>query len=147
MRIAPLYTLFAAAAIVLNLLVQAALTRLVPGPFSFWVALAGGTGAGLLLKYHLDKQYIFRARHLVRAGELGRSFLLYSLAGLLTTAVFWGTQLAFHRSFPAWPGAKYLGGTLGLILGYLWKYQLDKRHAFASSAPSVPVTPSQSAPP
>jgi len=131
MKLAIAYASFAAIAITVNLLVQALVTALDPTPYRFWSALAAGTAAGLVVKYLLDKQYIFRADHLTRPVELGHSFLRYAASGLLTTAIFWGMQLAFHHGLPGVAGAKYLGGALGLTLGYLWKYRLDRRFAFA----------------
>ncbi len=142
MKTALLYTLFAVVAIATNLGVQAAVTAVTPAAAGFWLALAAGTGAGLVVKYLLDKHHIFRADHLVRASEIGRSFLLYALTGVLTTAVFWGFQIGFHLAMPAWPGAKYLGALTGLTIGYVAKYQLDKRHAFAARPSRIP-SPSQ----
>lgn len=138
MKIALLYTLFAIVAIAANLGVQAGVTAVTPPAAGFWIALGAGTATGLVVKYLLDKHYIFRARHLVRVHEVGRSFLLYSLTGLLTTAVFWGFQIGFHLAIPTWPGAKYLGAVTGLTIGYLWKYRLDKRHAFAPGQEPLP---------
>ena len=133
MKLAAAYTLFAAIAIAVNLGTQMVVGRLDPTQFSFWTALMAGTGTGLIVKYVLDKQYIFRARHITRAADVGRSFVQYAATGLLTTAVFWGSQLAFYHGIPGWGTAKYVGGALGLTIGYIWKYQLDKRFAFAKT--------------
>ncbi len=51
--------------------------------------------------------------------------------GVATTAVFWGTELAFVALFgEAWALA---GGGLGLAFGYLAKYRLDRRFVFAGA--------------
>lgn len=131
MKLAIAYTLFAAIAIAVNLLTQAAVTAIDPTPFRFWTALVAGTGTGLVVKYVLDKQFIFRAHHITKASDIGRSFATYATTGLLTTGVFWGMQLLFHHTF-AFPAAKYVGGAIGLIIGYIWKYRLDRRFTFAS---------------
>ncbi len=132
MKLAAAYAFFAAIAIAVNLLVQLVVTAIDPTPFRFWSALVAGTGAGLVVKYLLDKQYIFRAHHIRALPDLGRSFFRYAATGLLTTGIFWGLQLAFHHGFPGWSAAKYIGGAIGLTLGYLWKYRLDRRFAFSS---------------
>jgi putative flippase GtrA len=131
MRLAAVYAAFAVVSIAVNLLTQGFVTVLDPTPWSFWTALFAGTGAGLVVKYLLDKQYIFRAHHITRPAELGRNFLRYASTGLATTAVFWGIQVAFHLGFPSWPDAKYAGGAIGLTLGFVWKYHLDRRYVFA----------------
>lgn len=90
--------------------------------------MAVGTLAGLLVKYVLDKLYIFH----YTAGSLfedGRTFILYSCMGLFTTLVFWGTELAFDMLFEA-RSSRYLGAAVGLGLGYWLKYHLDKRFVF-----------------
>ena len=53
-----------------------------------------GTLAGLVLKYLLDKRWIFADRETGAAAH-GRKFTLYTLMGVVTTAIFWGTETAF----------------------------------------------------
>jgi putative flippase GtrA len=87
-----------------------------------------GTLAGLVVKYILDKKYIFY--HMPKnKKEDGIKFLLYSLMGVFTTLIFWGFEIAFdylsdHKN------AKYLGAVIGLSIGYIVKYYLDKRFVF-----------------
>ena len=132
-RRATLYTAFAAVATLANLGAQALMHALLPpqnegiGP-SYWFALAIGTGVGLVVKYLLDKRWIFFD---VSAGFAAhrRRFSLYTVTGLLTTAIFWGTQTAFFLL----AGSQimlYLGGALGLMVGYVVKYYLDRRFVF-----------------
>ena len=59
----------------------------------------------------------------------GQIFILYTIMGLLTTAIFWGFELLFHVLFDS-REMRYLGGCLGLAIGYLSKYHLDKRFVF-----------------
>lgn len=132
MKLALQYILFAIIATAANFLTQAAVTAVDPTPFKFWSALVCGTGVGLVVKYILDKQFIFQASHLTRPADIGKSFLRYAFTGLLTTAIFWGLELGFHHAFPTWPAAKYVGGAIGLAIGYVWKYQLDRRFTFAT---------------
>ncbi len=131
LSIAALYSLFAAAATALNLGTQWALVRLWPWGLRGFAALVAGTGAGLLLKYVLDKRWIFG----FTASSFGRDaqrFLLYTGSGVATTALFWGIELACIGIFRA-PWARYVGGALGLCAGYSAKYLLDRRFVFATA--------------
>ena len=132
-RLSLLYLLFAVIATACNLGAQALVHEaLPPGPgtagFAYWFALGVGTGAGLVVKYVLDKRWIFLDRSTGVANH-GRKFSLYTLMGVATTVIFWGMQTAF---FMIWESREmlYLGGALGLAIGYLVKYQLDKRFVF-----------------
>jgi putative flippase GtrA len=93
-----------------------------------------GTGVGLVIKYLLDKRYIFRFQT-QSAAQDGKLFVLYTCMGIATTAVFWATEWMFH----VWFGSdfmRYVGACLGLTVGYITKYWLDKRYVFVSSQPN-----------
>lgn len=99
-----------------------------PAEVEIYTALLAGTGAGLIVKYVLDKRFIFAfvtrsARHNIR------TFVLYSIMGISTTAIFWGFELFFEFVL-AFRGARYVGGLLGLVIGYTTKYALDRRFVF-----------------
>lgn len=135
-RISMLYALFGAMAAGGNLSVQA-LAHLIwtPAPgradAAYWCALVFGTGVGLVVKYLLDKRWIFEDRSSGVAAH-GRRFALYTLMGASTTVIFWGLQTS---CFLIWGTQTMLlvGGGLGLAIGYLVKYQLDKRFVFDRS--------------
>lgn len=128
MKIAAIYALLAAIAIAINIAAQALLVWLYTGFASIALSMLVGTGAGLIVKYVLDKRYIFRFKA-ENAAHDGRLFLLYSLMGVFTTVIFWCTELAFHFIFQS-VELRYLGGIIGLAIGYLTKYELDKRFVF-----------------
>jgi putative flippase GtrA len=94
------------------------------------VSVLLGTAAGLPLKYVAEKRWIFafRARNLKHDGGL---FVLYSALGAFTTLIFWGIEALFHFWFQSHT-MRYVGGALGLTLGYFIKYQLDKRYVFVA---------------
>jgi len=122
------YALFALISIGVNLGVQYLVGLVYRGSYDIYFALILGTGAGLLVKYLLDKRWIFR----YVSGSLGRgvrTFLLYTLMGIVTTGIFWITELTFHRFVPL-DNARYIGGALGLIAGYTVKYFLDRALVF-----------------
>lgn len=131
-RLAALYGLFAVIATLANLGAQMLAIRLYGGAWAIELSMLAGTLVGLAVKYVLDKRHIFRftSRDLAHDGRL---FVLYSLMGILTTLLFWGTEYAFHWLY-ATDAMRYLGGAIGLVLGYAIKYRLDKRFVFVHGA-------------
>lgn len=132
MKLAPTYLLLAVIATLFNICVQDLFIRVYSGPYGVLLAACGGTGAGLVLKYWLDKRYIFRFRADSVSHE-GRVFLLYTVAGLATTVIFWSFEFGFDYLFNS-REARYTGAALGLGIGYLCKYQLDRRYVFRPAA-------------
>ena len=98
------------------------------GAFHILGSVILGTAVGLIVKYILDKRYIFRF-HPRNAIHDGQTFVLYTVMGLLTTIIFWGFEFGFHQLFET-KEMRYLGGIIGLVIGYLMKYHLDKRYVF-----------------
>jgi len=94
----------------------------------FLLAIITGTTAGLVIKYMLDKKWIFDYQS-VNFREDTRTFFLYSLMGIFTTIVFWGTETIFYIFFK-FDGSQYVGATIGLSFGYDLKYLLDKKYVF-----------------
>lgn len=122
------YAIFALIATAANISAQDLLIRAYSGEFSVIASVTLGTGVGLVVKYILDKRYIFRfqARSV---GHDTRIFALYTVMGMTTTMIFWGFEFGFHHVFET-KEMRYLGGVLGLAIGYLAKYHLDKRYVF-----------------
>lgn len=128
MKLALTYALLALIATAINIATQDLAVRVYGGPFSVLLSMIAGTGTGLVVKYILDKRYIFR----FRARDLGhdsRTFALYTLMGLATTVIFWGFELGFDHLFGS-KEMRYAGGVIGLAIGYVTKYYLDKRYVF-----------------
>ncbi|KIM12826.1 MAG: hypothetical protein KU37_00050 [Sulfuricurvum sp. PC08-66] len=124
------YLAFALLASAANLSVQAISQSLYTQHYSLYVAMFFGTLVGLLVKYNLDKRYIFRYIAL-HQWENSISFVFYSFMGVFTTLIFWGVEILFDRLIDASWGS-YLGATIGLAIGYSIKYQLDKHFVFRS---------------
>lgn len=123
-----LYISFAVLSTGLNLLSQAAVFHIYHGLGDIYLAMGFGTLNGLILKYVLDKKYIFNYQT-QNIKDDSIKFFLYSLMGVVTTILFWAVELGFNHLFdPAY--AKYVGATLGLSLGYFIKYHLDKNFVF-----------------
>jgi len=126
------YGIFALIATAANIGVQDLVTRAYGGAFDILASLIAGTGVGLVVKYVLDKRYIFRFRARGLAHD-SRTFALYTVMGLATTVLFWGFEFGFHFLFQT-KEMRYLGGMIGLAIGYLTKYHLDKRYVFRIEA-------------
>lgn len=126
MRIALLYALFCAVAIVVNIGSQDLALRL--WPTGIWFSIIVGTGTGLVVKYLLDKRFIFRFKP-QNVSHDSRTFVLYTVMGVVTTAIFWGFEYGFWHAFGT-AQMRYLGGVIGLVIGYLAKYHLDRNFVF-----------------
>ena len=127
-KIALLYSLFAGLSTVVNIGSQMLSMLIYSGAYAVEISIFMGTLAGLPLRYFLEKRYIFsfESKNIKHDGQL---FVLYSFMGVFTTAIFWGTEYAFHLIFTT-DVMRYIGGVLGLTIGYYVKYQLDKRFVF-----------------
>ena len=122
------YSLFAVLATIANIASQDLFLRVYAGPFALFLSIGIGTAVGLVTKYLLDKRYIFRYRTSGMAHE-SKIFMLYTMMGIFTTVIFWAFEFGFHFIFDD-KIMRYLGGIIGLALGYWIKYQLDKKYVF-----------------
>ncbi|CRM72150.1 GtrA family protein [Pseudomonas sp. 8 R 14] len=129
-KLAFYYAIFALIATAANIGAQDFVIRNYSGAFDILASVVVGTGVGLVVKYVLDKRYIFRFRARNVAHDT-HTFVLYSIMGLATTVIFWGFEFGFNHIFET-KGMRYLGGVIGLTIGYLTKYHLDKRYVFRS---------------
>jgi hypothetical protein len=111
-----------------NIGAQDIVIRSYRGAFSISASVALGTGVGLIVKYLLDKRYIFRFKPR-NALDDGYTFTLYVLMGVVTTVIFWSFEAGFQYAFHT-KELRYLGGVIGLVVGYVAKYRLDKRYVF-----------------
>ena len=126
------YAIFALIATAANIGAQDLVIRTYSGAFDILASVVVGTGVGLVVKYILDKRYIFRFRARNVAHDT-QTFALYTVMGLATTVNFWGFEFGFHHIFET-KEMRYLGGVIGLAIGYLTKYHLDKRYVFRTEA-------------
>ncbi|WP_118182341.1 GtrA family protein [Paraburkholderia phosphatilytica] len=134
MTIAILYALFACLSTASNIAVQAIAVRAYPGPYSIPLSVACGTAVGLVVKYALDKRWIFRWKAKNVQHDAG-TFLLYTSTGVFTTAIFWGSEFLFQHHFHT-EAMRYVGAVVGLAIGYVTKYRMDKAFVFAAERAS-----------
>jgi len=125
------YMGFAVLATLANLTTQRLVLLTGDAPSIYAAALAAGTLVGLVLKYLLDKRWIFNepARGL-RADA--QQFTAYTTMGLVTTAIFWGVETAFWWIWGT-DLMREIGAILGLSVGYIAKFFLDRHYVFTQS--------------
>ena len=122
------YSFFALIATIINLFTQFISLAIYSQNFSLYIAMFFGTLTGRIAKYILDKKYIFY--YVVKdKKENSQKFILYSIMGVFTTLIFWGFEIGFDYIFDS-EIAKYIGAIIGLSVGYITKYFLDKKFVF-----------------
>jgi putative flippase GtrA len=122
------YALFAGISTLLNLVFQYLSILIYSGHASLYFAMVIGTAFGLGTKYLLDKKFIFYYKE-QKKKFYSTTFFYYIITGALTTLIFWGLEITFDTLYSN-PNAKYLGALIGLTIGYLIKYFLDKKYVF-----------------
>jgi putative flippase GtrA len=119
-------------ATVANLATQRLVFSVIDHDIRLGVALACGTAVGLAVKYILDKKWIFFDRVRPITAETVK-FSLYTMTGIGTTLIFWGTEAAFWLIWQS-QFMREVGAVLGLTVGYVIKYNLDRRFIFQTPA-------------
>ena len=122
------YSMFAVLATIANLGAQRIVFTLNDTGSTFALAIFVGTAVGLVLKYILDKRWIFYDTS-KGAAVHGKKFTLYTLMGVVTTLIFWGSETAFWLVWRT-DLMREIGAILGLAVGYVVKYHLDRRFVF-----------------
>jgi putative flippase GtrA len=135
LAIVVLYIVFASLSTAINIGSQMLSMGIYKGLYSVEISILVGTATGLPLRYLLEKRYIFsfKSSDIRHDGQL---FVLYSSMGVLTTAIFWLTEYAFHLLF-AEDFMRYVGGVIGLGIGFYVKYRLDKKYVFVTKNSKV----------
>lgn len=105
-----------------------------------WVIYASvliGTGIGLVTKFAMDKYLIFQDK----AGgiEAFAQMTKYAATGVITTLIFWGIELGFHYAYGS-DQMRYIGGILGLAIGYTLKYIIDTKYIFTQAQRAASVS-------
>lgn len=130
-KVALKYAIFALISTAANISAQDVVTGLYTGAFHILASIVVGTGVGLIVKYVLDKRFIFRFRARSIAHDT-QVFALYTFMGIVTTVIFWAVEFGFDHIYQT-KEMRYLGGAIGLAIGYLTKYHLDRRYVFGET--------------
>ncbi len=123
-----LYILFAIVATIANLFTQRVVLSFSNTNLFFLFALFIGTLVGLLIKFFLDKNWIFFDSTKGFKSQ-GKKFGRYTTMGIFSTIIFWGTETIFWFIWQK-DNIREFGALLGLLIGYIIKYKLDKRFVF-----------------
>ena len=122
------YTFFAVLATLANLATQRGVLWFGNNYMRFALAVGTGTLVGLVLKYILDKRWIFGDTS-VGVKSHSKKLSLYTAMGIITTALFWGTETIFWLAWQT-DAMRELGAVIGLSFGYVIKYRLDRVFVF-----------------
>ncbi|MEL6531896.1 MAG: GtrA family protein [Pseudomonadota bacterium] len=122
------YGAFAVIATLVNLAGQELVLLLGQGAALVALAVVFGTGLGLVVKFALDKRWIFYDR----SPKQAQQFSLYTVMGIATTAIFWATVAVFIWLWDS-DLARIIGTILGLTVGYVVKFNLDRRFVFTDA--------------
>lgn len=125
------YVFFAIVSGLANLAAQEIAVRVVPG-FHVMVSVLAGTGVGFIVKYLLEKHWIFYDAYDSHAEEIRKVFI-YGVFGVGTTLLFWAFEMGALWLWGT-TSAKYIGAVIGLSLGNWIKYFLDKHYVFGKTA-------------
>lgn len=98
----------------------------------FFPAMFTGTAVGLVVKYVLDKRWIFYDA-IKPAQQEAQTFARYTATGIITTLIFWGSESAFWFIWQT-HAMRELGAVIGLTIGYVMKFNLDRLLVFAKPA-------------
>lgn len=129
-KIGVLYVLFCLISTALNLSTQRIILASINySVFGFIAAILLGTIIGLLTKYYLDKKFIFIKRSDVKDSK--PQFIMYATTGIATTSLFWGIETVFWL-YGKTQLYREIGAIIGLFIGYVAKYNLDKSFVFKS---------------
>lgn len=94
----------------------------------FWLAYGMGLFAGFVLKYFLDKKFVFSDQRETRKKEV-KKVLLYALMSIITTIIL-TLVVAGFKAYVSRERAKDIGLIIGLLIGYTTKFFLDKKFVF-----------------
>ena len=125
--IATRYILFAILSTIVNLFSQYLTFSFLNYEFEIYLAIGNGTIAGLLVKYLLDKHYIFNSNDSENNSK--STFIPYIFTSIFSTLIFWFTELWFIKNVLI-PYTEYIGALIGLSIGYTLKYFLDRNFVF-----------------
>jgi putative flippase GtrA len=128
-QIALRYTAFAVIATLANLGAQRAALAALDMRGELAAAMLVGTAVGLVVKYALDKKWIFFDASSGIAAH-GKRFSLYTAMGIVTTMIFWGFEAGFWYVWRT-DVMREAGAVIGLAIGYAVKYELDRRFVFS----------------
>ncbi len=92
------------------------------------ISILLGTLVSVPFRYIVEKIYIFNFKS-INLKHDSRIFILYLYSSIFTTLIFWSVEYCFYIFFSV-DLMRYIGGILGLSIGFFIKYQLDNKYVF-----------------
>lgn len=127
-----LYYAFAFVAIGINVVVQRLFFLGLNHPNAILFAMPIGAGVALLVKYFLDRKYIFE----VASSPNQREFFRYAISGGLITLIFFVVEYLIWSLYET-ALARDLGIFVGMMTGYALKYFFDRNFVFVAESERV----------
>lgn len=106
------------------------------GSSVIYISVLIGTVVGLIAKFAMDKYLIFSDK--AGGSQAITQMTKYAATGILTTLVFWGVELGFHYAYGS-DLMRYVGGVVGLAVGYTLKYMIDTKYVFTHVETMAPT--------
>ncbi|MCG8569449.1 MAG: GtrA family protein [Spirochaetes bacterium] len=97
----------------------------------FILQLFTGTITGFVVKFLLDKLFVFKDQFQALDHTI-KQFLIYGFLAIFTTLIFWFFEISFKILF-LYEHAELIGGFIGLVIGYIIKFILDKKFVFINA--------------
>ena len=129
------YAVFAVVATVTNLFIQRLILAWNSDNLGFALAVLAGTASGLIVKYFLDKHWIFMDAT-TGLKSTGTQVFWYTATGIVTTAIFWSFETVFWLTWHT-TLMRELGAVIGLMIAYIIKYCLDRKYVFNPSCARI----------
>lgn len=126
-----LYLLFSLISIFINILIQYLSMFFYRGFLDVEISILLGTLVSVPFRYIVEKTYIFNFTS-INLKQDSQIFVLYLYYSIITTLIFWSIEYCFYILFST-NLMRYVGGILGLSIGFFLKYQLDKKYVFIKS--------------
>jgi len=123
-----LYLLFSLISIFINILTQYLSMFFYRGFLDVEISILLGTLVSVPFRYIVEKTYIFNFKS-TNLKQDSQIFVLYLYYSIITTLIFWFIEYCFYIFFST-NLMRYVGGILGLSIGFFLKYQLDKKYVF-----------------
>ena len=114
-------------AIFLNIVSQQIFLLFFAGPYSIEISILIGTIMTFFLRFYLEKNFVFLKDKFSFKTE--SMLYMYFVSSIFTTLIFWIFEYSFHLFFDT-DFLRYIGATIGLLVGFYIKYKIDKGLTF-----------------
>jgi len=120
------YFCVASSSIVLNILIQFLSVQIYRGIFFIELSIIIATLLTMPTRYFIEKNYVFYG---LQKSSDSLSFSMYTFSAIVSTIIFWSIEYSFHLIYYS-DLLRYLGGILGLSIGFIIKFFIDKLYIF-----------------